>query len=219
MVVLRRHYWSKRKQMNTRRKFIRSIVGVGTLACIKRPGFCDKVAITDDGSFKTTSECIPTATNIEGPYYLTDAPLRNNLRIFGDEGVSVNISGKVVEGQCAIGLSGATIEFWQADPEGKYDNNSTDMKYRCAVITDENGKYSLETLLPGRYLNGTQYRPHHIHVKVWDGDGVERLITQLYFDGDEYLDCDGFANTSLIMPYEGSLETTITAADIDFILS
>ena len=93
------------------------------------------------------------------------------------------------------------------------------MKYRCVVITDVDGNYSLETLLPGRYLNGTQYRPHHIHVKIRGNDDVERLITQLYFEGDEYLDCDEFANTSLIMPFSGSLDTEIIATDIDFILS
>jgi protocatechuate 3,4-dioxygenase beta subunit len=113
---------------------------------------------------------------------------------------------------------GSTIEFWQADPDGSYDNSSSEMKYRCAITVGQDGNYSLETLLPGRYLNGTQYRPHHIHVKIWDAEGVEVLVTQLYFDGDEYLECDGFANRSLVIPFEGSLDTEVIASDVDFIV-
>ena len=43
------------------------------------------------------------------------------------------------------------------------------------------------------------YRPAHIHIKVWI-DEVERLTTQLYFEGDPYLECEPFANTSLVIP-------------------
>ena len=58
----------------------------------------------------------------------------------------------------------------------------------------------------------------HIHVKIWDADGNERLTTQLYFEGDEYLDCDPFSNTSLMVPFEGDLATEIAAVDVDFIV-
>ena len=73
-------------------------------------------------------------------------------------------------------------------------------------------------LLPGRYLNGTTYRPRHIHVKVWV-EGSERLTTQLYFEGDEYLECDAFASTSLVMPLTGSDEEGWIATRIDFVLA
>ena len=85
------------------------MVGVGSLACIKRPEFCSQSLITEDGEFRTFTECISTASNIEGPYYLADAPIRNDLRVFGDDGVSVSISGKIVQGDCSSGLSGAKI--------------------------------------------------------------------------------------------------------------
>ena len=41
------------------------------------------------------------------------------------------------------------------------------MKYRGLVQTDAQGVFELTTLLPGRYLNGSLYRPRHIHVKVY----------------------------------------------------
>ena len=69
--------------------------------------------------------------------------------------------------------------------QGDYDNDSPDMRYRGMQV--EKLTYTLETLLPGRYSpKRTQYRPHHIHVKIWDSNGNERLTTQLYFKGDEY---------------------------------
>ncbi len=205
-------------QPKTRRQFLQGMTALGVTACVKKPAFCTEPALIQDGEFRTVSDCIPTATNIEGPFYVTDAPLRNDFQIWGDDGVAVSISGRVVTGDCSVGLSNGMVEFWHADPNGDYDNTSSEMKYRGVIMLDESGTYQLNTLLPGRYLNGTQYRPHHIHVKVWDVEGVELLTTQLYFEGDEYLTCDPFANTSLVMPFEGSLDTSIVASNIDLIV-
>jgi len=206
------------KQQKTRRQFLQGMTALGVTACVKKPQFCTEPALAQDGDFRTVSECIPTASNIEGPFYVTEAPVRNDFQIWGDDGVAVSISGRVVTGDCAVGLSNGMVEFWHADPSGDYDNTSSEMRYRGVIMLDESGKYRLETLLPGRYLNGTQYRPHHIHVKVWDAEGIELLTTQLYFEGDEYLTCDPFANTSLVMPFEGSLDTSIVASNIDLIV-
>ena len=115
-------------------------------------------------------------------------------------------------------MEGAKIEFWQANPAGEYDNISEEMRYRCILYTDKNGAYTLKTLLPGLYKNGDAYRPHHIHVRIWDSFGRERLTTQLYFEGDPHLKGDSFANESLVMLFDGSLTTVIVAQDIDFIV-
>ena len=66
------------------------------------------------------------------------------------------------------------------------------------VRTDAKGAYRFETIIPGHYLNGPQYRPAHIHVKVHVG-GSELLTTQLYFEGDPYNDVDPFIKQALIM--------------------
>ena len=73
-------------------------------------------------------------------------------------------------------MAGAVIDLWQADPSGSYDNGSDEMRYRGKVSTDADGVYVFETLLPGRYLNGSVLRPMHIHIKVWV-DGQERAYT------------------------------------------
>ena len=206
------------KNQLSRRKLLQGGFALSATACVKKPNFCEQPAIVSDGVFRTADVCMMTASNIEGPFYITDAPDRSDFRLWGDEGVTVSLSGRVVSGDCSMGLEGAIIEFWHADPSGNYDNTSLEMRYRGAIQVTSTGAYTLETLLPGRYLNGTQYRPHHIHVKVWDADGNERLTTQLYFEGDDYLECDPFANTSLIVPFEGSITTEIIAVNVDFIV-
>lgn len=49
----------------------------------------------------------------------------------------------------------------------------------------KSGLYRLNSIRPGQYLNGDQYRPAHIHAKVWV-DGAVVLTTQLYFADDPY---------------------------------
>lgn len=56
---------------------------------------------------------------------------------------------------------------------------------RTRIRTDEAGRYSLDTIVPGRYLNGEVYRPAHIHAKV-HALGHRSLTTQLYFAKDPF---------------------------------
>ena len=183
------------------------------MGCPRPADWCDAPKITDDGP---PDGCVPTAEDVEGPFYAADAPWRDDLTVFGDEGEVIAIYGQVAEGRCGQGVPGAVVEFWQADPEGRYDNRSDEMRYRCRVRCDEEGRYALLALRPGNYLNGRTYRPAHIHVKVVV-DGIERLTTQLYFDDDPHLDCDSLANTSLaisLAPGDGAV-----TGGFDFLLA
>ena len=132
----------------SRRRLLHSGLALGATACVKKPNFCEQPEIISDGAFRTSTSCSPTASNIEGPFYITDAPERNDFRIWGDDGVSVSLSGRVVAGDCERGLEGAIIEFWHANPSGDYDNISAEMRYRGAITVTSTGAYSLETLLP-----------------------------------------------------------------------
>ena len=55
------------------------------------------------------------------------------------------------------------------------------------MLTDENGYYAYRTIKPGPYPwrnRVNDWRPAHIHYAI-SGDGwVQRLITQMYFEGD-----------------------------------
>ena len=53
-------------------------------------------------------------------------------------------------------------------------------------------------MLPGRYLNGAQYRPAHVHVKV-SAAGHVPLTTQLYFPDDPYNAIDPFIKNKQIV--------------------
>jgi protocatechuate 3,4-dioxygenase beta subunit len=119
-------------------------------------------------------------------------------------GTRLTVTGRVLSPDCSP-LAGAELDVWQADDDGRYDNDGVNDPVGGAYIlrgrmtTDEQGRYSFQTVLPGHYLNGAQYRPAHIHVTV-SADGHLPLTTQLYFEGDPYNDVDGFIVDSLIMP-------------------
>ena len=102
------------------------------------------------------------------------------------------ISGTVLSNDCATPISGALVEVWQANDAAVYSTAST-MELRGAMTTDENGQYAFESIMPGPYLNGAQFRPRHIHYKV-SKPGFPTLVTQLYFEGDEYIAADPWAS-------------------------
>lgn len=148
--------------------------------------------------------CTPSDDNILGPYYRPNAPFRDDLAAPGAQGVRVQVSGRVLDTNCQP-LANAIVDLWQADHSGDYDNDGVNDPPDNAFIlrgrlnTDADGKYSFRSIIPGHYLNGNQYRPAHIHVRV-SAQGQKMLTTQLYFEGDPYNDIDGFIKPSLIMP-------------------
>lgn len=151
-----------------------------------------------------TPACIETHANIEGPYYRAGAPERASLVDPGMAGTPIDIEGRVTGLDCGRGLAGVELDVWHATHDGHYDNDGTmrvgrdRFLLRGRLRTDGDGRYRVSTIVPGRYLNGPQYRPAHVHVKV-RARGFAELTTQLYFPGDPYNDVDSFIHRSLIM--------------------
>ncbi len=139
--------------------------------------------------------CVATEDNIEGPYYLAGAPVRSDLWTAGMAGTRLELQGSVMSTRC-VAVAGATIEVWQADARGQYDESGYAL--RGAIRTDTSGRYMLRTILPGRYLNGARYRPAHIHIKI-TARGHRSLTTQLYFANDPYNAGDAWIRESLIL--------------------
>jgi protocatechuate 3,4-dioxygenase beta subunit len=154
-----------------------------------------------DGGY--TPACEETEDDIEGPFYRAGAPERANIVPDGAPGVRLHLTGTVsvrsAAGVCTL-LSGAVLDFWQANDAGAYDS-SAEFLYRGKVTTAEDGSFALETIIPGHYLNGNQYRPAHIHVKA-NGQGTTLLTTQLYFEGDEFNEIDPWFDPVLAMALE-----------------
>ena len=118
----------------------------------------------------------PTPDDIEGPFYKAGAPARTSLAEPGSKAEKLVLSGVVRSADCKP-LAGATLDFWQADPNGEYDNRG--YRYRGIVTTDAQGRYRMETSLPPPYSG----RPRHIHVKL-QRPGGKVFTTQLYFPGE-----------------------------------
>ncbi|HSL42719.1 MAG TPA: hypothetical protein VK897_04755 [Anaerolineales bacterium] len=115
-----------------------------------------------------------TQAQTEGPYYTRDTPQRNSLLEEGMQGTRLILVGYVLDQNCQP-LPNAWLDFWQADAQGEYDNAG--YRLRGHQFTDAQGRYYLETVLPGLYSS----RPiEHIHVKLRPEGGNE-ITSQLYF--------------------------------------
>ena len=114
-----------------------------------------------------------TPRQTEGPYFTRDSPERATLLEPGIAGQRLVLSGTVLSLDCRP-LAGALLDFWQADADGAYDNQG--YRLRGHQFTDADGRYRLETVVPGLYPGRTR----HIHVKV-QSKGGPVLTTQLYF--------------------------------------
>lgn len=120
----------------------------------------------------TATSCTLTPSETEGPYYSAGAPAKANLAADTQQGIPLTVSGQVLDQRCQS-LKNATVDVWQADASGQYDNSG--FKLRGKVKTDANGQYTFSTVVPGQYPGRTP----HIHVKITPAGG-KTLTTQLY---------------------------------------
>lgn len=134
-----------------------------------------------------------TTNDILGPFYRANAPTRQDLTYNGLTGNVVQIKGQVFQQDCETPIERALVEIWHCDTEGAYDNESDQYRQRARWFTDKKGEYSFKTILPGKYLNGSQYRPAHIHFRVTSKNSKE-LISQIYFKGDPHIIDDPWAS-------------------------
>jgi catechol 1,2-dioxygenase len=168
-----------------RRQFLRatSLLGVGSLL-ISRDLFGTAPA--------AGGGCAATTDDIQGPFYLPGSPNTAQVAQPGEPGTRLFISGTMLANDCETPIPGVRIEVWQANAAAVYDT-SPNFLLRATLFSDEEGLYAFETIMPGPYLNGNQYRPKHIHFKVTK-PGFPELITQLYFEGDPYIANDPWAS-------------------------
>ncbi len=169
--------------------------GLGLLAVsLVRP----KTKSINDSSNKTKidqSACEMTTTDYfgEGPFY-SDNPPEISEYIQGSESSKGNplvISGRVLNLECSEYIPNTIIDVWHANHQGQYDN--TGFNFRGFTRTNDQGFYLFKTIVPGKYLNGTDFRPSHIHFKV-KPPNFPQLTTQLYFEGDDKIPGDAAAS-------------------------
>ena len=135
-----------------------------------------------------------TTSDILGPFYRPNIPVRTNFVITGEKVDPKELFGKIVHDDCVSPYKNAKIELWHCDGSGVYDNSSEDFKYRGTTYTDESGAYSFQTILPVPYDVGDSYRPAHFHMMI-TAAGYQPLVTQLYFQGDPWIPKDNSASS------------------------
>ncbi len=80
-----------------------------------------------------------------------------------------------------------TVYAYNTDANGHYGENHTALPPRIYgwMKTDDAGRFSLRTILPGRYP-GMQV-PAHIHFTLWGAGYPLQWVDDLRFEGDSYL--------------------------------
>jgi protocatechuate 3,4-dioxygenase beta subunit len=132
-----------------------------------------------------------TLAQTEGPYFTPNSPERASLLEPGLAGTRMIVTGLVLTTGCAP-VAQALLDFWHADDAGQYDN--VGYRLRGHQFTDGDGRFSLETIVPGLYPGRTR----HFHVKVQAPNGPV-LTTQLYFPDEPANARDGIYNAALLM--------------------
>ena len=130
-----------------------------------------------------------TPEETAGPFFKPSSPLKNNFREPRVNGVSIDLSGFILD-RNGKPVPGALLDFWHADGAGKYDFDG----FRCRghQFSDSEGRYALETVVPGLYPGRTR----HYHVRLQASHGPV-LTTQLYFPGEERNDSDSLYRSDL----------------------
>lgn len=168
-----------------RRKFTK-LATLGAVA-ISAPGFFQFNGRKYEGSCETT-------TDILGPFYRPDSPIRNNLVLKDAPGNIVQLSGTIRHKDCISALINAKVELWHCSMNEVYDNESDEYRYRGTQYTDSQGFYRFITQMPVPYEAGDgKYRPAHFHLMI-SAKGYQTLVTQIYFTGDPYLQTDSLSS-------------------------
>jgi protocatechuate 3,4-dioxygenase beta subunit len=129
--------------------------------------------------------------NMLGP---KDADMIHNFTGEPAIGERIVVHGRVLD-QFGKPQRGVLVEAWQANAGGRYRHKKDtyaaplDPNFGgCGrTITDDDGHYEFHTVKPGAYPwpNGVNdWRPAHIHFSVFGRSFGQRLITQMYFEGD-----------------------------------
>ncbi len=152
-----------------------------------------------------------------------DSDLIHNFAAAGESAIGprIIVHGRVME-ETGRAVPGALIEVWQANAGGRYRHQNEgyiaplDPNFGgCGrTITGEDGEYQFRTVQPAPYPwpNGpNDWRPAHIHFSIF-GDGfAQRLITQMYFEGDPLIPLCPIVRT---IPNEDAIASLVGTLDM-----
>ena len=166
-------------------------------------------------------------SEVTGPQFSRDelGPLDNDLILnYAKDGLPIGerilVHGYVLD-ECGRPVPNTLVEVWQANASGRYRHKNDryiapiDPNFGgCGrVITDDNGYYYYRTIKPGPYPwrnNINDWRPAHIHYSIHGSGWAQRLITQMYFEGDPLIPHDPILRC---IPNEESVRGLIALQD------
>ncbi len=188
--------------------------------------------------YKTSAKRAPTApllsigatiSDITGPVFghnelgALDNDLIRNFAADGDPiGQRIILHGRVLD-ENARPVPNALIEIWQANAGGRYRHRND--TYLAPIdpnfggcgrtLSDADGRYAFRTIKPGpypwrNYVNS--WRPAHIHISIFGRAFAQRLITQIYFEGDPLIDLCPIVQT---IPDPEAVSQLIAALDMN----
>ena len=196
-----------RPRGTSRRQFLKAAAGLSALVATARPA--DAVQAQP---LRPTPSCPgaapPTERQTEGPYFKPESPLRASLLEPGVVGTKIVVTGIVLSTSCQP-VPRALLDVWHADSNGAYDNAG--YRLRGHQFTDDQGRYRLETIVPGNYVGRTR----HFHVRV-QAPNRPVLTTQLYFPGEAGNGRDPIFNRDLVMRVQDAADGKM--ATFDFVL-
>ncbi|MEV7554363.1 carbohydrate-binding protein [Amycolatopsis sp. NPDC089917] len=181
----------------SRKTVLKAALAAGVVAPVALVGgpALARTTVASGQTPELTPEChdgdAPTIAQTEGPYFKPNSPERTSLVTPGTQGTRLTVSGFVFGLACQP-IARALLDFWQADVNGNYDNSG--YTFRGHQYTDDQGRFSLSTIVPGLYPGRTR----HIHVKV-QAPGRPILTTQLYFPNEPRNNTDTIFDPRLLM--------------------
>ncbi len=170
-----------------------------------------------------------TISEITGPAFghgdigPLDHDLIRNFATTGDPvGSRIIVHGHVRD-ENGRPVPGTLVEVWQANASGRYRHRkdtyfgALDPNFGgCGrTITDENGYYVFRTVKPGPYPwrnHVNSWRPAHIHLSVFGRAFCQRLITQMYFEGDPLIPLCPIVRT---IPDPAAIDRLIAPLDLN----
>jgi protocatechuate 3,4-dioxygenase beta subunit len=154
-------------------------------------------------------------------------PLDNNLILNYTRGGAPAVGERILVHGRVLDENGRAVphtlvEIWQTNAGGRY-RHVRDTYFApldpnfggCGrTLTDDTGYYQFLTIRPGAYPwpnRASDWRPMHIHLSIFGHAFGQRLITQLYFEGDPLIDRCPIVAT---IKDRGQIERLVAALDM-----